>query len=146
MTDRDAVRIRTATAADAADLARLLTEEGYPTGSADMVARLDRFSSDYSQVRVAESGGQVLGLVALHVLPRFEHDDRVVRVLALVVGPDVRERGLGSRLMEEAERVGRDVGAAFIEVTAGHHRPDARRLYESLHYDAGATTYLRKRL
>jgi hypothetical protein len=31
-------------------------------------------------------------------------------------------------------------------VTAGHHRPDARHLYESLGYDAGVTSYLRKRL
>ncbi len=146
MIDRDAVTIRTATAADAGDLARLLTDEGYPTGRSDMVTRLERFASDYSQVRVAESGGDIIGFIALHVLPRFEHDDRVVRVLALVVEPDARERGVGSLLMEEAEQVGRKVGAAFIEVTAGHHRPDARRLYESLHYDATVTTYLRKRL
>jgi len=31
-------------------------------------------------------------------------------------------------------------------VTAGHHRPDAQRLFESLGYDATVTTYLRKRL
>jgi hypothetical protein len=48
--------------------------------------------------------------------------------------------------MAEAERAGRELGAAFIEVTAGHHRPEAQRLYETLGYEANVTAYLRKRL
>jgi GNAT superfamily N-acetyltransferase len=97
-------------------------------------------------VIVAEHDGEVLGFIAIHALPRFEHDDRIVRVVALVVDAGVRERGVGHLLMEEAENVGRELGAAFTEVTAGHHRPDAHRLYESLGYDATVTTYLRKKL
>jgi GNAT superfamily N-acetyltransferase len=79
-------------------------------------------------------------------VPRFEHDDRIVRVLALVVDAGARDRGVGHRLMAEAERIGAEVGAAFVEVTAGHHRPDAFRLFETLGYDPTATAYLRKRL
>jgi 3-oxoacyl-[acyl-carrier-protein] synthase-3 len=41
---------------------------------------------------------------------------------------------------------GLSAGAAFIEVTAAHHRPEARHLYESVGYDATVTAYLRKRL
>jgi hypothetical protein len=48
--------------------------------------------------------------------------------------------------MAEAERIGTELGAAFVEVTAGHHRPDARRLYESIGYDATVAAYLRKKL
>ena len=48
--------------------------------------------------------------------------------------------------MTEAERIAAELGAAFVEVTAGHHRPDARRLYESLGYDATIAAYLRKKL
>jgi len=66
--------------------------------------------------------------------------------MALVVDAGVRERGIGRLLMAEAERIGREVGAAFAEVTAGHHRPDARRLYEELGYDGTVAAYLRKRL
>ena len=104
------------------------------------------FDPPSSSVVVAESGGDVLGFVAVHLVPRFEHGDWIVRILALVVDPGVRERGLGRLLMADAERLGRDVGAAFIELTAGHHRPEARQLYESLGYDASVTAYLRKRL
>ncbi len=146
MTDAPPIALRAATTADATRIAALFTDEGYPAGPSDIVARLERFASPHSRVIVAEMQGEVLGFIALHALPRFEHDDRIIRVLALVVDPGVRERGVGHMLMTEAEGVGRELGAAFIEVTAGHHRPEAQRLYETLGYDATVTTYLRKRL
>ena len=142
----DAPTIRRATTADAEAIATLFTDEGYPAGPSDIVERLERFSSDHSQVLVAEHDGVVLGFVALHALPRFEHDDRIVRMLALVVDAGARERGLGRALIAEAERVAGELGAAFIEITAAHHRPEARRLYETLGYDAAVTAYLRKKL
>jgi ribosomal protein S18 acetylase RimI-like enzyme len=138
--------IRRATADDAEAIAALFTDEGYPAGPSDIVERLGRFASDHSQVLVAEQDGAVLGFVAIHALPRFEHDDRIVRILALVVDAGARERGVGRALIAEAERVGTELGAAFTEITAGHHRPEARRLYESLGYDASVTAYLRKKL
>jgi len=146
MIDRPTITLRLATEADADRIAGLFTDEGYPSGPSDIVDRLGRFSSEHSRVIVADNGGEVLGFVAVHALPRFEHSDRILRIMALVVDPGVRERGVGRMLMEEAERLGRDVGAAFAEVTAGHHRPDARRLYEDLGYDASVAAYFRKRL
>jgi len=146
MIEPQTIALRPATTADAERIAALFTEEGYPAGPSDIVARLERFSSPFSTVSVAESGGEVLGFVAVHLLPRFEHDDRIARVLALVVDAGVRERGVGHLLMAEAERIAAAAGAAFIEVTAGHHRPDARRLYETLGYEGSVTAYLRKRL
>ena len=146
MTDAPPITVRSATADDAERIASLFTDEGYPAGPSDIVSRLERFASPHSRVIVAELDGEVLGFIAIHALPRFEHDDRIIRVLALVVDAGVRERGVGHLLMTEAENIGRDLGAAFIEVTAGHHRPDAQRLFESLGYDATVTTYLRKRI
>jgi GNAT superfamily N-acetyltransferase len=146
MTDRQPVVLRRATAADAERIAGLFTDEGYPSGPTDILERLGRFDSELSQVVVADHGGEVLGFVAVHALPRFEHSDRIIRVVALVVDAGVRERGIGRLLMAEAERIGTEVGAAFVEVTAGHHRPDARHLYEELGYDGSVAAYLRKRL
>ncbi|HEY7590185.1 MAG TPA: GNAT family N-acetyltransferase [Candidatus Limnocylindrales bacterium] len=146
MIEQGKVVLRPAAAPDAERIATLFTDEGYPAGPSDILARLERFGSDFSRVVVADLDGEVLGFVALHAMPRFEHDDRIVRVLALVVDAGVRDRGIGHLLMDEAERAARSVGAAFIEVTAGHHRPDARHLYEALGYDAGVAAYLRKKL
>jgi Acetyltransferase (GNAT) family. len=146
MTDQATIQLRPAQPTDAEAIATMFTDEGYPAGASDIVVRLERFASPHARVIVAEHDGTLLGFVAIHALPRFEHDDWIVRILALVVDAGARERGVGRSLMAEAERVGREIGAAFIELTAGHHRPEARQLYESLGYDASVTAYLRKKL
>ena len=145
MNDAAAVTVRAATADDAERFATLLTDEGYPAGASDLAVRIARFSTAESRVLAAEASGEVIGFVAFHVLPRFETDERFARIVALVVDPGVRARGIGRQLMVEAERIAAEEGAAFLEVTAGHHRPDARKLFESLGYDAGLAAYLRKR-
>lgn len=140
------VALRPATSADAPRIAALFTEEGYPAGASAIESRLAAFDSPDSSVIVADHDGEILGFIALHVVARFEHDDSFVRIVALVVDSAVRDRGIGRVLMAEAERIGHDRSAAFIEITAGHHRPAARHLYDSLGYDASLTAYLRKRL
>jgi GNAT superfamily N-acetyltransferase len=144
--DRTTAILRPAVADDADRIAALFTDEGYPSGPTDVRERLDRFASPHSRVVVADVSGEIVGFVAVHALPRFEHSDRVLRVMALVVDAGVRERGVGHLLMDEAEQIGRELGAAFIEVTGGHHRPEARHLYESLGYDPNVAAYFRKRL
>jgi GNAT superfamily N-acetyltransferase len=146
MTEPATILLRLAEPADAESIATMFTDEGYPAGPSDIVTRLERFASPDARVIVAEHDGALLGFIAIHALPRFEHDDWIVRILAVVVDAGARERGVGRTLMAEAERVARELGAAFIELTAGHHRPEARHLYESLGYDASVTAYLRKKL
>ncbi|MES2209494.1 MAG: GNAT family N-acetyltransferase [Chloroflexota bacterium] len=145
MTEIPGTHLRPAIPADADRIAALFTDEGYPVTPSVVSARLERFNTDTSRVIVADADGIVIGFVAFHVIPRFEHDDVAIRILALVVDPAARARGVGRRLVAETERIGAELGAAFVEVTAGHHRPDARRLYESLGYDAALTAYLRRR-
>ena len=146
MTDVAQISLRPAQPADAGAIAALFTDESFPAGPTDIVARLERFGSPRSRVIVAEHAEAILGFIAVHAIPRFEHDDWILRILALVVDPGARERGVGRTLIAEAERIGIELGAAFVELTAGHHRPEARHLYESLGYDSTVTAYLRKKL
>jgi GNAT superfamily N-acetyltransferase len=145
MNDVAQLTIRPAAEDDAERLAALLTDEGYPAGPSDIAARLVRFRGTDAHVLVAEQADEVLGFIAFVLVPRFETDDRFVRIVTLVVDPGARERGIAKALLADVERVGAAAGAAFLEVTAGHHRPDARQLFESVGYDATVTTYLRKR-
>ena len=140
------VTVRPATPDDAERLASLLTDECYPAGGSDLATRMERYGALGSQVLVADAAGDVVGFVTILVLPRFEVDDRFARVTSLVVDAGVRERGIGRLLMQAAEEQAKAAGAAWLEVTAGHHRPDARRLFESLGYDPGVAAYLRKRV
>jgi GNAT superfamily N-acetyltransferase len=136
---------RDAEPADAEWIAGLLSDEGYPAGASDVVRRLERFAELGSLVRVAERDGDRLGFIAVHLVPRFEHDDLVARVIAMVVDPAIRSRGIGRALLADVDRIAVDAGCAFVEVTAGHHRADARRLFEAAGFDSSVTTYLRKR-
>jgi GNAT superfamily N-acetyltransferase len=136
---------RDAESADADWIAGLLSDEGYPAGASDVVRRLERFAEMGSLVRIAERDGERLGFIAVHLVPRFEHDDQLARVIAMVVDPAVRSRGIGRALLAEVDRAAIAAGCAFVEVTAGHHRTDARRLFEGAGFDASVTTYLRKR-
>jgi len=146
MSDTSTMSIRQATSDDAGAIAALFTDEGYPAGPSDIAARLERFSPPDAAVFVAEHDGALLGFIAVHSLPRFEQRDTILRIMALVVDAGARERGVGRALIAEVERIGIAHGAAFVELTAGHHRPDARHLYESLGYDATVAAYLRKKL
>lgn len=145
MNDVAQLTIRPATDEDAERLAILLTDEGYPAGPTDLTRRIGRFAGPDSRVLVAEQADEVLGFVAFHLVPRFETEDRFIRVITMVVDPGARERGIAKALLADVERVGREEGVAFLEVTAGHHRPEARHLFEAVGYDATVTTYLRKR-
>ncbi len=139
------VTVRPATDDDADRLAALLTDEGYPAGASDITARLAQFGALGCHVLVAVAAGDVIGFVAMLVLPRFESSEAFARIVTLVVDAGERERGIGRLLMTAAEKTAAEAGASFLEVTAGHHRPDARRLFESMGYDASVATYLRKR-
>ena len=145
MNDVAQLTIRPAAENDAERLAALLTDEGYPAGPSDLERRIRGFAGHDTRVLVAEQAGEVLGFIAFVLVPRFETEDRFIRIVTVVVDPGARERGIAKALLGDVERIGREEGAAFLEVTAGHHRPDARHLFESVGYDATVTTYLRKR-
>src|SRR4026207_1262654 len=87
--------IRPAETSDAEAIAALFTDEGYPAGPSDIVERMTRFASEHSRVLIAEHEGTLAGVPAGPALPRFEHDDRILRVLALVVDAGARDRGVG---------------------------------------------------
>jgi GNAT superfamily N-acetyltransferase len=146
MNDTAQLTIRAAAVTDADRLASLLTDEGYPAGPSDLARRIERFSAPGSGVLVAEQADEVLGFVAFDRVPRFESEGWFIRIVTVVVDPGARERGIAKTLLADVERVAREEGVEFLEVTAGHHRPDARQLFEAVGFDATVTTYLRKRV
>ena len=117
MNDTAQLTIRAATAADADRLASLLTDEGYPAGPSDLARRVELFSAPGSGVLVAEQAEEALGFVAFHRIPRFESDGWFIRVVTVVVDPGARERGIAKALLAEVERLAREEGVAFLEVT-----------------------------
>jgi GNAT superfamily N-acetyltransferase len=122
--------IRHARADDAAAIASLLTQLGYPTHAAEVPLRLARFTAGgVGTLLVAESDGEVAAIAALEITHPVHHPDPVAHVSAFVVGTAFRRRGLGRRLLAEVERAARAAGCRRIVVTSAEHRDDAHGFY-----------------
>lgn len=111
---------------DVVGLSALLAALGYPAGANEVVARLAwTETSPTDEVLLAELAqfdGPV-GLVTLHLVPRFAEGGWVGQLTAVVVAERARRRGVGRRLVGAAERQAVGAGCAFVEVSAGR-RPE----------------------
>lgn len=134
------MEIRPARGADAAAVNELLGQLGYPQdGPAATAARLQAWGDDpASAAYVADAGGELLGVIAVHVCPSFERDGAWGRITALVVAERTRGRGVGSRLVAAAESFAADHGCLRMEVTSADRRTDAHAFYRSLGYTGQA--------
>lgn len=129
------MRVRDATDGDAAAVAGLLGELGYPVPPDEMARRLRRPGE---RVLLAEADGRPVALVALTIGPQLSHAAPVARVTVLVVAGTARRLGAGRRLMARAEELAREAGCEDIELTSGI-RPER----EAAHRFYGAIGYLR---
>jgi GNAT superfamily N-acetyltransferase len=115
---------------DAADLARLSGQLGFPITTERAEARLrDVAGAPDHAVIVAESGGRVTGLIELRRV-RLVTAWRQVDVIAIVVDEELRGRGIGSRLLAEAERWAHDLRCGKLRVRSNNEREHAHSLYQ----------------
>ena len=126
--------VREATEDDAAAVAELLDQLGYPMSVEEARSRLGR---DGDRVLLAESTGDAVGLLALAVQLPIARARPLARITAMVVRDSKRRHGVGRRLMERAEALARAAGCEGIELTSAirPEREDGHRFYESLGYE-----------
>jgi N-acetylglutamate synthase-like GNAT family acetyltransferase len=130
------VELRPARVEDAARIAELLGQLGYPASPEEAARRLQVVNdSDADVVWVAERENMVVGLVAIHVSAALEYDGDVAKVSAIVVDEEVRRQGVGERLMAAAEREARRRGCVLLFLTTAERRKDAHAFYRSLGFD-----------
>jgi GNAT superfamily N-acetyltransferase len=83
---------------------------------------------------VAESAGEVVGVIGAGVGNYYEKNGSYGRLLALVVGERYRGRGVGASLVAEAELWLKGLGASTVIVNSGSQRGEAHRFYRRLGY------------
>jgi len=125
-----ALTIREAEPDDAAALAALSVQLGYPATAGETAARLAALRARPGDaVLVAEDGGAVLGW--LHVGGKLMLESApFAEVLGLVVDEKHRGKGVGKRLLAGAVRWAADNGFARLRVRSNVTREDAHRFYE----------------
>jgi GNAT superfamily N-acetyltransferase len=102
---------------DAAAIAELMGELGYPAAPETVADRLAGMGSA-DAVLLADGG-----LVALHRIPLFAEGGALARITALVVSGRRRRTGLGTALLAAAHDLARRWGCDRLEVSSGH-RPE----------------------
>jgi GNAT superfamily N-acetyltransferase len=118
---------------DAASVARLLDQLGYPTDEAEARDRIAAWTGDErGAVFGAIVDDRLAGCAAIYVMPFFERAGARARLVALVVDAEYRRRGIAQLLVEQAREFARDRGAVEIEVLSRRTRPDAYPFYTNV--------------
>jgi GNAT superfamily N-acetyltransferase len=137
------MRIRPAKASDAARIAVLATQLGYPSSTDGAAQRLAALPQDGSHaVFVAESEeGQVVSWVHVFRHLILEHDP-VAYVAGLVVDAECRHGGIGKQLMQRAEEWARERRLTRLIVRSNVIRQEAHSFYEGMGYTRLKTQFV----
>lgn len=111
--------VRRARVSDAAALAELLTDLGYPHAQEDARARLGLWARDpQGSLLVAERDGRMVGFVAVHAVPCIHRAGYIARVTGLSVRTEWHGDGIGRQLLDAAEAWAASHGCHEVEITS----------------------------
>jgi GNAT superfamily N-acetyltransferase len=123
------LKIRRARLSDAARLAELSEQLGYPARLGEIVQRMKRMRpAEQHAIFVAESGKQVTGWLHVSVTPLLEVPLRA-EVNGLVVDKTQRSAGTGAKLLQAAERWAAKKGCKNMSVRSNVIRERAHEFY-----------------
>jgi GNAT superfamily N-acetyltransferase len=133
--NKSELKIRRAKSSDAARLADLTGQLGYPATAAQIRERLrDIKPTEEHTVFVAESAKEVIGW--LHVSRQVLLESEVrAEVNGLVVADGQRSLGAGARLLATAEEWARKHGCKSMSVRSNVIRERAHKFYERNGYE-----------
>lgn len=128
------VHIRPATNGDAAAIARLTTELGYPVSEAEISTRLHHLlRSDAHFLAVAEKEADIVGWVAAERRLLLESGVRA-EIVGLIVTSSARRSGIGRALVVSAEQWAAAQQLPGIAVRSNVIRAESHLFYERLGY------------
>jgi GNAT superfamily N-acetyltransferase len=125
----DGLVIREANSADAKELCELSAELGYPSPLDAMQRRIDVLTAlaDHA-VCVATFDGELAGWIHVAIVHHLQAESRA-EIGGLVVGTQVRSKGIGRELVARAEEWALQQGVNSVTVRSQIARQDAHRFY-----------------
>lgn len=140
------VNIRSAAVGDAAELARLSGQLGYPVATDILAERLGRTLVQQDQlVLVAEVDGNICGWLQAQSAEIIESGFRV-EIVGLIVDEGVRRRGVGRRLVEGAENWAASLGAQAVVVRTNIVRAESHIFYSAMGYRQTKTQHVYRKV
>jgi len=141
LTVTDAVRVRPPMPSDAAALAALADELGYPTSAEVLLGRLAALHPTDAAVFVATDAADVPTGWCHVEMRRTLVEPMSALIVGLVIGERHRSAGIGTELLAAAERWARARGCQRLVVATRITRERAHRFYAREGYELNKTSY-----
>ncbi|MEB6624569.1 GNAT family N-acetyltransferase [Acinetobacter pittii] len=140
------MNIRSAKSEDTQAICDLLKQMGYPQPLALIQEKFEILHNDSnSQILIAEEKGKICGFLSLYFIPQIALQGDFAKICYLCVDENMRSKGVGHLLVQEAERLARQRGCDRMELHSGMQRPLAHQFYLREGY-VEAPKYFRKAL
>ena len=140
------VNIRSAKLEDNQEICDLHKQMVYPQPLTLIEEKFEILNNDSnSQILVAEERGRICGFLSLYFIPQIALQGDFAKVCYLCVDENMRSKGVGHLLVQEAEQLARRRGCDRMELHSGMQRPLAHQFYLREGY-VEAPKYFRKAL
>jgi GNAT superfamily N-acetyltransferase len=135
--------LRRARLEDAAEIARLMTELGYPIEAAEILPRLQALlvHPDHLFTVAAGPKDHLSGVIMAEHRALLLFGSQV-EIMGLSVGADARRMGVGRALVKAVEDWARQFGSHKIVVRSNVLRPESHPFYEKIGYERKKTQHL----
>ena len=139
------VYIRPAVLEDASGLAALLHVLGYPCSAEEACVRLMHLREEPDQqLWIAQEHGEIIAMIAIDIRYYLPLGTRTCRITALAVLDAFHGRGIGKRLLREAEQKARQAGASRVELTTAMYREAAHQFYKACGYENASLRFVKR--
>jgi GNAT superfamily N-acetyltransferase len=139
------VYIRPAVLEDAPGIAALLVALGYPCSTEEAATRLRHLRDEpEQQLWLAEEHGEAIAMLAMDIRYYLPLGAHTCRITALVVLDAFQGRGIGKRLLREAEIKARQAGATRVELTTAAYREQAHQFYRACGYENASLRFVKR--
>lgn len=125
--------IRQAELNDVPSLKTLFVQLGYQTQEEKLKRHLTELDSNMT-VLVAESEGNVRGVIVVNVITPIHENGLWALISALVIDESARGAGLGQQLLMAAEHIAVEQSCSQIELSSSVKRVRAHKFYEDNGY------------
>lgn len=139
------VYIRPAVLEDAPGIATLLAALGYPCTTEEAMVRLMHLRDEpEQQCWIAQEHGEAIAMISMDIRYYLPLGARTCRITALIVLDEFHGKGIGKRLLREAEVKARQAGATRVELTTAVHREQAHQFYRACGYENASLRFVKR--
>jgi N-acetylglutamate synthase-like GNAT family acetyltransferase len=138
------LRVRDARAQDSGAIAALVREMGVEASETEIAARLGLLLKGNQAPLVAERDGEVAGCLTWSVTPALHRAQPFGRITMIIVARDLRRRGVGKALLEEAAVRMKERGCSLVEAISEIGLDAAHDFFRRLDFERTSYRFARE--